>query len=44
MAGQSVGFVKAIQPVAEILAELVEQTEAALGRGVRAGIAPALVE
>lgn len=32
MAGQSVGFVKAEQPVAQIIAELVEQAEAALGR------------
>lgn len=32
MAGQSVGMVKAIQPVAEILAELLGQTVEALGR------------
>jgi enoyl-[acyl-carrier protein] reductase II len=32
MAGQSVGLVHAIQPIAEILAELVEQAAAALGR------------
>ncbi len=32
MAGQSVGFVKAEQPVTQIMAELVEQAEAALGR------------
>lgn len=32
MAGQSVGFVKTEQPVAEIMAELVGQTEAALAR------------
>jgi enoyl-[acyl-carrier protein] reductase II len=32
MAGQSVGFVRAERPVAEILAELVEQAEAALAR------------
>ena len=32
MAGQSVGFVKAEQPVAEIMAELVNQAEAALAR------------
>ncbi len=32
MAGQSVGFVKSVQPVAEIIAELVEQAEAALTR------------
>jgi enoyl-[acyl-carrier protein] reductase II len=31
MAGQSVGLVNSIQPVAEILAELVAQAEAALG-------------
>ena len=32
MAGQSVGLVRKVQPIAEILAELVEQTAAALGR------------
>jgi len=32
MAGQSVGLVRTIQPIAEILAELVEQTAIALGR------------
>jgi len=32
MAGQSVGLVKAEQPAAEIIAELMEQTEAALAR------------
>jgi enoyl-[acyl-carrier protein] reductase II len=32
MAGQSVGLVRAVQPIAEILAELVEQTAVALGR------------
>jgi enoyl-[acyl-carrier protein] reductase II len=32
MAGQSVGLVRSVQPMAEILAELVEQTAAALGR------------
>ena len=32
MAGQSVGFVKAIQPAALIIAELVAETEAALAR------------
>jgi enoyl-[acyl-carrier protein] reductase II len=36
MAGQSVGFVKAVQPVAEIIAELVEETETALARPTRA--------
>jgi enoyl-[acyl-carrier protein] reductase II len=32
MAGQSVGLVRSVQPIAEILAELVEQTAIALGR------------
>ncbi len=32
MAGQSVGFVKAVQPVAAIIAELVAEAEAALAR------------
>jgi enoyl-[acyl-carrier protein] reductase II len=32
MAGQSVGLVRKVQPIAEILAELVEQTAVALGR------------
>ena len=32
MAGQSVGFVKAVQPVAQIIAELILQAEAALTR------------
>lgn len=32
MAGQSVGFVKTVQPVAEIMALLIEQAEAALTR------------
>jgi hypothetical protein len=32
MAGQSVGLVRKVQPVAEIVAELVEQTARALGR------------
>ena len=32
MAGQSVGFVKAVQPVAAIIAELVNEAEAALAR------------
>lgn len=44
MAGQSVGFVKAIEPVADILAELARQAEAALARDVGAGAAPASVE
>jgi enoyl-[acyl-carrier protein] reductase II len=35
MAGQSVGLVRAVQPIAEILAELVEQTASALGRDDR---------
>jgi enoyl-[acyl-carrier protein] reductase II len=35
MAGQSVGFVKAIQPVAQIIAELVGEAEAALARPLR---------
>lgn len=41
MAGQSVGFVKAVQPVALIIAELVEQAELALARpaGRRAALA-----
>jgi enoyl-[acyl-carrier protein] reductase II len=34
MAGQSVGLVRKIQPTAEIVAELVEQTAAALARDV----------
>jgi len=42
MAGQSVGFVKAVQPVALIIAELVEQAEAALARaGGRRSVAVA---
>jgi enoyl-[acyl-carrier protein] reductase II len=32
MAGQSVGLVRSVQPIAEILAELVEQTAIALAR------------
>jgi enoyl-[acyl-carrier protein] reductase II len=32
MAGQSVGLVRQVQPIAAILAELVEQTAVALGR------------
>jgi enoyl-[acyl-carrier protein] reductase II len=44
MAGQSVGFVKAVEPVADILAELVAQTEAALARGLPAGAVPAAAE
>jgi enoyl-[acyl-carrier protein] reductase II len=32
MAGQSVGLVRKVQPMAEILAELVEQAAIALGR------------
>jgi enoyl-[acyl-carrier protein] reductase II len=36
MAGQSVGFVKAVQPVAEIMAELIEEAEAALARPLTA--------
>ena len=32
MAGQSVGFVKAIEPVERIIVDLVAQTEAALMR------------
>lgn len=36
MAGQSVGFVKTVQPVAEIMAELIEEAEAALARGADA--------
>ena len=43
MAGQSVGFVKAVEPVADILAELVGQTEKALARAVKAGAELALV-
>ena len=35
MAGQSVGMVREVQPVAEILAELVEQAAAALARDER---------
>jgi enoyl-[acyl-carrier protein] reductase II len=34
MAGQSVGMVTSIQPVAEILAELLAQAEAALAARV----------
>jgi enoyl-[acyl-carrier protein] reductase II len=41
MAGQSVGFVKAVEPVAAILAELVAQTETALARTAQAGALPA---
>ncbi|WP_159713848.1 NAD(P)H-dependent flavin oxidoreductase [Geminicoccus flavidas] len=44
MAGQSVGFVKAVEPVADILAELVAQTEAALARRAPAGALPAAAE
>jgi enoyl-[acyl-carrier protein] reductase II len=36
MAGQSVGFVKAVQPVTEIMAELIEEAEAALARPLTA--------
>jgi enoyl-[acyl-carrier protein] reductase II len=32
MAGQSVGMVKAEEPVAKIIAELMAESEAALGR------------
>jgi NAD(P)H-dependent flavin oxidoreductase YrpB (nitropropane dioxygenase family) len=32
MAGQSVGLVTRVQPIAEILTELVEQADAALAR------------
>jgi enoyl-[acyl-carrier protein] reductase II len=32
MAGQSVGMVKAEEPVAQIIAELIEEAAAALGR------------
>ena len=40
MAGQSVGLVRRIQPTAEIIAELVEQTASALARdGARAELA-----
>ena len=35
MAGQSVGLVRKIQPVAAILAELLEQAERALARGAQ---------
>jgi enoyl-[acyl-carrier protein] reductase II len=35
MAGQSVGMVRRVQPVRAILAELLEQAEAALSRGVQ---------
>ena len=41
MAGQSVGLVTRIQPIAEILAELVEQAVAALARNVALEEAPA---
>ena len=44
MAGQSVGFVKAVEPIADILAELAAQTEAALARATRAGALPVTVE
>ena len=44
MAGQSVGFVKAVEPVTDILAELVVQTEAALARRAPAGALPAAAE
>jgi enoyl-[acyl-carrier protein] reductase II len=40
MAGQSVGLVRSVQPIAEILAELVEQTAIALGRDDRLEHAP----
>jgi enoyl-[acyl-carrier protein] reductase II len=45
MAGQSVGFVKSVQPVAEIMAELIADAEAALarpaaGRRIAAASAP----
>jgi enoyl-[acyl-carrier protein] reductase II len=36
MAGQSVGFVKAVQPATEIMAELIEEAEAALARPLTA--------
>ena len=42
MAGQSVGLVRAIQPTAEIIAELVGQTAVALARD--GAVAPAAVE
>ncbi|MDX6750807.1 nitronate monooxygenase [Geminicoccaceae bacterium 1502E] len=41
MAGQSVGLVKRIQPVAGVLAELVGQAEAALGRAAASCSGPA---
>ena len=41
MAGQSVGLVRAEQPMAEILAELVEQTASALGRDAWPALAEA---
>jgi hypothetical protein len=41
MAGQSVGLVRKVQPIAEILAELVEQTVAALGRDEQVEVRPA---
>ena len=43
LAGQSVGFVQRIQPVADILAELVEQAEAALARDLEPGDRPGRV-
>ena len=45
MAGQSVGFVHDVEPVETVLAELVGQAEAALGRdGVRPDVLPAAAE
>jgi enoyl-[acyl-carrier protein] reductase II len=41
MAGQSVGLVRKVQPIAEILAELVEQTVVALGREEQIDLRPA---
>ena len=41
MAGQSVGLVRQVQPIAEILAELVEQTALALARDDADETAPA---
>jgi enoyl-[acyl-carrier protein] reductase II len=41
MAGQSVGLVRQVQPIAEILAELVEQTARALARDDADEAAPA---
>jgi len=42
MAGQSVGLVSRVQPVGEILAELVDQAAAALGQRSMRGALPAL--